>query len=181
MEPFIGQITMFGGTFAPRGWAFCEGQLMAISSNTALFSLLGTTYGGDGRTTFALPDLRGRCAVGMGNGPGLTSRRQGEKMGEESVTLNQTQIPAHSHQLNGNNAAANTSDPSGATLANENVVVERGSAAIPVNGYSNAAANVPMSASSVGNSGGNQSHNNMQPSLAMNYIIALQGLYPSRS
>ncbi|MEN2284064.1 tail fiber protein [Algoriphagus sp. SE2] len=180
MEPFLGQITMFGGTFAPRGWAFCEGQLIAISTNTALFSLLGTTYGGDGRTTFALPDLRGRCAIGYGSGPGLQNHNLGAKVGSESVVLNESQIPSHTHPLMGSNSEANTNDPTNGTIAKENVVVERGSAAIPVNGYSNGAANVNMKAS-IGNTGGSQAHTNMQPSLAMNYIIAIVGVYPSRS
>jgi len=180
MEPFVGQITIFGGNFAPRGWAFCQGQLLPISQNDALFSLLGTTYGGDGRTTFALPDLRGRCAIGMGQGPGLTPRSQGAKLGSESVTLNINELPTHTHQLMGNNADGTTNDPTNATLAKENVVIERGSPAIPVNGYNAGPANVVM-AGSVGNSGGNQAHNNVQPSLALNYIIALFGIYPPRS
>jgi len=180
MEPFIGQIMMVGFNFAPRGWAFCQGQLISIAQNTALFSLIGTYYGGDGRTTFALPDLRGRCAVGMAQGPGLSDRRIGSQFGSETVTLNQTQLPSHTHQLMGNNTDANTTDPTNATLAKDNVVIERGSPAIPVNGYSTGAANVGMGAS-IGNAGGNQAHNNMQPSLAMNYVIALQGIFPSRN
>ncbi len=180
MEPFIGQIMMVGFSFAPRGWAFCAGQLLPINSNQALFSLLGTQYGGDGRTTFGLPDLRGRCAMGMGNGPALTPRTQGERIGQETVNLNQNEIPSHTHQLMGNNAEGNTNDPTNSTLAKDNVTVERGSPAIPVNGYSNGAANVSMG-TSISNTGGSQAHNNMQPSLGMNYIIALQGIFPSRS
>lgn len=180
MDPFIGQIMMVGFNFAPRGWAFCDGQLLSIASNTALFSLLGTQYGGDGRTTFGLPDLRGRCAVGMGNGPGLTPRRQGDRIGQESVVLTQNDMPSHTHPLMGNNADANTNDPTNSTLAKDNVVIERGSPAIPVNGYNTGVANVGMGAS-IGNSGGSQAHNNMQPSLVMNYVIALQGIFPSRN
>jgi microcystin-dependent protein len=180
MEPFLGQIMMVGFNFAPRGWAFCNGQLLAISSNTALFSLLGTTYGGDGRTTFALPNLQGRCAVGMGHGPGLAPRQIGQVIGQESVVLTQNELPSHTHPLMGNNADATTNDPTNATLAKENVVIERGSPATPVNGYGSGAANVGMGAS-IGNTGGNQAHNNMQPSLVMNYVIALQGIFPSRS
>jgi microcystin-dependent protein len=181
MEPFIGQIMMFGSNFAPRGWAFCNGQLLAISSNTALFSLLGTQYGGDGRTTFGLPDLRGRCAVGMGNGPGLTPRQIGEVIGQEAVTLTPNEMPAHTHQLLANNTDGNTNDPANNTLAKESVTIERSAPAFPVNGYSSNAANVSMSTSSIGSSGGNAPHNNMQPSLAMNYVIALEGIFPSRS
>ncbi|WP_217694743.1 phage tail protein [Algoriphagus marinus] len=181
MEPFIGQIMMFGGNFAPRGWALCHGQLLPIPENEALFSLLGTIYGGDGRTTFGLPDLRGRCAVGMGQGPGLTSRQQGSKLGQEEVTLTVSQMPSHTHQLMANNTDGNTNDPANNTLAKESVIVERSAPAFPVNGYSSNAANVSMNASSVGSSGGNLAHNNMQPSLTMNYVIALVGIYPSRS
>jgi microcystin-dependent protein len=111
MEPFIGQIMMFGGSFAPRGWAFCEGQLLPISQNAALFSILGTTYGGDGRSTFALPDLRGRVAIHPGSGPGLSNYRLGEKGGVESVALNVNQIPAHSHGISASNGTADSADP----------------------------------------------------------------------
>jgi microcystin-dependent protein len=180
MEPFIGQIMMFGSNFAPRGWAFCNGQLLSIAQFTALFSLLGTTYGGDGRTTFGLPDLRGRCAIGMGNGNGLTDRRIGAQLGSEVATLNQSEMPAHTHQLLANNTDGNTNDPANNTLAKESVTIERSAPAFPVNGYNSGAANVGMGAS-IGNAGGNLAHNNMQPSLAMNYIIALQGIFPSRS
>jgi microcystin-dependent protein len=180
MEPFIGQIMMVGFSFAPRGWAFCAGQLLPIASYQSLFSLLGTEYGGDGRTTFGLPDLRGRCAVGMGRGNGLSDWRIGSMVGTETVNLNQNEIPSHTHQLMGNNAEGNTNDPTNSTLAKDNVTVERGSPAIPVNGYSTGAANVSMGAG-ISNTGGSQAHTNMQPSLGMNYIIALEGIYPSRS
>lgn len=180
MEPFLGQIMMVGFNFAPRGWAFCNGQLLSIASYSALFSLLGTQYGGDGRTTFGLPDLRGRCAVGMGRGPGLSDRRIGEVIGQEAVTLTPNEMPAHTHQLLANNTDGNTNDPANNTLAKESVTIERSAPAFPVNGYNSGAANVGMGAS-IGNAGGNLAHNNMQPSLAMNYIIALQGIFPSRS
>ena len=116
-EPFIGEIRYFGYTFCPRGWANADGQLMAISSNSALFSLLGTTYGGDGRTTFGLPDLRGRSPLHVGNGPGLTPRSLGEKSGEETVTLTTTQIPSHSHTLMASTDGATTSEPGGKLLS----------------------------------------------------------------
>lgn len=171
---------MVGFNFAPRGWAFCNGQLLSIASYSALFSLLGTQYGGDGRTTFALPNLQGRCAVGMGNGPGLTPRQIGEVIGQETVTLTPNEMPAHTHQLLANNTDGNTNDPTNSSLAKESVTIERSAPAFPVNGYNTGAANVGMGAS-IGNAGGNLAHNNMQPSLAMNYIIALQGIFPSRS
>lgn len=167
-DPFVGEIRIFAGNFPPTGWAFCDGQLMAISHNTALFSLLGTTYGGDGRATFALPDLRGRAAMQAGSGPGLSPRELGESGGVTSVTLAATQLPAHSHQVN---AALNTDQaaPDGSHLL--------GNAAM----YAPAGTPVPMAAEAVGPSGGNAAHNNLQPCLTVSYIIALQGEYPPRS
>ena len=174
-DPFIGQITMFGGNFAPRGWGFCDGQLLAISQNTALFSILGTTYGGDGVTTFALPDLRGRVSIHPGQGPGLSRYTLGEKGGAETVTLTANQIPSHSHQLNINSSNGNTSNGTDA------VVAGYGTSAPPVGNFTNAAANASASSSSISNTGGSQSHNNLQPFLCVNFIIALVGIYPSRS
>lgn len=166
-EPFIGQIIMFGGNFAPRGWALCDGQILPISQNTALFSILGTTYGGDGRTTFALPDLRGRVPIHAGSGPGLSSYQLGEKGGVERVTLTVQELPSHSHQPRANAQDANSDDPDGAfsAVANENI-------------YSNTS-NVSMSATT--NTGGSQPHENRPPYLAINYIIALVGIFPSRN
>ena len=169
-EPFIGQITMFAGTFAPRNWAFCDGQLLPISGNSALFSLLGTTYGGDGRTTFQLPDLRGRVPMHAGSGPGLTNRTQGEKSGWESMTLNVNQIPAHNHAPQADNAFGDAKEPGGHLPA----MADDGE-----RNYSSAGANTTMG--STANTGGGQSHTNMQPYLAIRYIIALQGIYPSRN
>jgi microcystin-dependent protein len=186
-EPFIGQIQTYGFNFAPRGWALCDGQLLPISQNTALFSLLGTIYGGDGRTTFALPDLRGRAPIHMGNGPGLSTRKIGSKGGSEFVTLTEAQMPAHDHtgtaNLSGkircNSGAGNVDSPVGNALAE----IDR------VNQYSNAGPNADMhddTVSASGNlttatAGGSQPHNNMQPYLTINYCIALVGLFPSRS
>ena len=187
MEPFTGQILMFAGNFAPRGWAFCEGQLLAINQNTALFSILGTTYGGDGRTTFALPDLRGRCPIHPGAGPGLSQRRLGEKGGTEHNTLNVTQLPAHNHQaaghVNASNTAGNTNSPAGTSFAVSETVIDRSTTA-NTNSYTNAPADTAMANNvsvDVGSTGGNQAVNNMQPFSCVNYIIALQGVYPSRS
>jgi microcystin-dependent protein len=169
-NPFIGEIRLFAGNFAPQGWALCNGQLMAISQNTALFSLLGTMYGGNGQTTFALPDLRGRVPVHRGQGPGLTPRTQGEQSGSETVTLLSTQMPAHSHALRASTVAATGSTPAGALLG-----------ATSVNSYDNSAAGVPMAAGAIGSTGGSQPHDNMAPTLALNYIISLFGIFPSRS
>lgn len=174
-EPFIAEIRIFAGNFAPRGWAFCNGQLLPISQNTALFSLLGTTYGGDGRTTMALPDLQGRAPMHPGQGPGLTARQLGEIGGAETVTLNETQIPAHAHALRASNAAA---DEEGTTTAADNVPGEPELA----NQLYGAASNLQtMSGSMVPEEGGSQPHNNMQPFLAISFIIALVGIFPSRS
>jgi microcystin-dependent protein len=163
---------MFAGNFAPRGWAFCDGQLLAISSNSALFSILGTTYGGDGRVTFGLPDLRGRAPIHAGGsqGPGLSRRRLGEKGGSENVTLAVQQLPPHNHKLKADEAVANQVTPEGNVLASKNRTKL----------YSDGPANKDMGASSIGNAGGGQAHPNMQPYLGINYIICLQGIYPSR-
>ena len=178
-SPFIAEIVMFGGNFNPRGWALCDGQLLNISSHTALFSLLGTTYGGDGRTTFALPDLRGRVPVHPGSGPGLSPRRLGEKGGSETNTLSVNQLPSHFHaagglKMQGNTNGSSTEDPSDASLceADSNV-------------YNGNAPDAPMAANTVvgdtAATGGGQSVNNMQPFLGINFIIALTGVFPSRN
>jgi microcystin-dependent protein len=174
MEPTLAEIIMFAGNFAPRGWAFCDGQLLAISQNQALFSLLGTIYGGDGRTTFALPDLRGRVAVHPGNGPGLSPKRLGEKGGQERVTLSTLEMPAHNHNPTTSVAVStgvgDEGAPTGVLAAHSGAFTEDGNGA-QLGGVS----------TTVNNTGGGQSHNIMQPFLGVNYIIALQGVYPSRS
>ena len=167
-EPFIAEIRIFAGNFAPRGWAFCDGQLLPISQNTALFSLIGTTYGGDGRTTTALPNMQGRAPMHPGRGPGLTSRRLGENGGAEQVTVSESQMPSHSHSMQGVAGADQAAPDNAHGLGNAPVYATPGTI-------------VAMGADMVGNTGGSQPHNNMQPFLAMNFIIALQGLYPSRS
>jgi len=190
MEPMIGEVRMFGGNFAPRGWAFCEGQLLAISQNQALFSILGTTYGGDGRTTFGLPDLRGRVAISPGTGPGLPTYKLGDRSGQTTVTLNTTQMPSHNHiantqvvgapavGVNGDGPDSNT--PAGAHLGGTGTE-------LVYNGEDPTGLLEGVSAGTLGvqttvlNNGGNQAHNNMQPYLAVYYIIALTGIFPSRS
>ena len=179
-EPYLGQIKMFAGNFAPRGWAFCDGQLLAISQNDALFSLLGTIYGGDGRTTFALPDLRGRVPVSAGSGPGLTPRTQGAKYGSETVTLNQNQMPSHTHSTTTTSQLAVSTDVGTELNADGQVIANHANAFNPTATDDTILAGV-SSILSLGNSGGNQTHNNMQPSLGINYIIALVGVYPSRN
>lgn len=172
-EPFIGEIIMFGGNFAPRGWALCDGQLLSIASNTALFSILGTTYGGDGRTTFGLPDLRGRVAMHQGNGPGLSNRRLGQKGGVEAVTLSETQIPPHNHAANCVVPAGNTNDAVNNFWADD--------AGVSSGTYHSGPATNQMNPNAIGNTGGGQSHDNVQPFQCVNYIIALTGIYPSRN
>ncbi|MGH6811152.1 MAG: phage tail protein [Methylocella sp.] len=176
-QPFLGQIFLVGFNFAPVGWALCNGQLLSISQNTALFSLLGTTYGGDGVTNFALPNLQGRVPVGMGQGPGLSPYVIGEQTGSETVTLTVGQMPSHSHGVAANNAGATASSPSGADLA-QSVVTGRET----VNIYSKPPMTAPVTLdpATIQPSGGSQPHPNIQPVLAMNYIIALQGIFPSR-
>lgn len=169
-EPYIGEVSWFAGNFAPRGWAFCNGQLLSISENTALFSLLGTTYGGDGRTTFALPDARGRAFIHAGTGPGLSSRALGSRAGTQQESLTVSQMPAHTHTSRANSGAASSANPE------ENVLANSGRA----NLYSGSA-NVNMNTNAITSTGGSQPHNNMQPFLTLNCIIALQGIFPSRN
>ena len=170
-DPYLGEIKLFAGNFAPRGFAFCDGQLLAISQNDALFSLLGTIYGGDGRTTFALPDMRGRIPLHFGTGPGLSERRIGAKVGTETETLTAAQLPAHTHAFNASTTTATLGDPAA------HVVGDTGADALYVEGSSN----VPMSSAAVSSVGGNQSHNNMMPFQGIYFIIALTGIYPSRN
>ncbi len=180
-EPFLGEIKMFGGNFPPRGYAFCNGALLAISQNQALFSLLGTIYGGDGRTTFALPDLRGRVAMSFGNGAGLTNRPIGQRSGSETNTLIENQMPAHNHAITATvkckGAAGNANTAVGNVWSND--------AGVSSATYSNAGADADMAAGAItaesANTGANQSVNNLQPYLVCNYIIAIQGLFPSRN
>jgi microcystin-dependent protein len=171
-EPFLGEVRMFGGNFAPRGWALCNGQLLSISQNTALFSILGTTFGGDGRVTFGLPNLQGRYAMHWGNGPGLTPRILGETAGSESVTLLTTQMPAHNHTLRAAaEATGDTGRPGNGSLA---------TSATPIYSASNQP-DTSMNAGSITPSGGGQPHDNMPPYQCVTFIIALEGIFPSRN
>ena len=172
-DPFVAEIRIFPFNFAPKGWAWCDGQLLPLSQNTALFSLLGTTYGGDGKSNFALPDLQGRAPMHPSQGPGLSLHDLGETGGSDTVTLLESEIPSHAHTLRGDVNVAESPDPSGNTLA-------RGSS---INVYhSNTNQNlVAMAEGSLAPAGGDQPHNNLQPYLTFHFCIALQGVFPPRT
>lgn len=169
MDPFIGEIRLFAGNYAPTGWALCAGQLIAIQTNTALFSLLGTYYGGDGRTTFALPNFEGRAPMHQGSGPGLTPRTLGETSGDPTVTLTTDQIPTHTHQLQASGDDVNLASPINASAG-----------LAPTPAY-RTDIDSTMSSAALATVGGGGPHNNEQPYLGLTYIIALQGIYPPRS
>ncbi len=170
-EPFVGEIRMFAGNFAPRGWAFCDGQLLAVSQNDALFSLLGTIYGGDGRTTFGLPDMRGRIPLHQGTGPGLSARQLGAKSGDEKVTLTTNQLASHTHDWNANKSPATGTAPQGKVTAT------------PSAGrlYRQDKQDTDLGSTTIADTGGSRSHTNLMPTLCIHFIIALVGIYPSRN
>jgi microcystin-dependent protein len=167
-EPFLGEIRLMSFNFAPKGWATCSGQLLPINQNQALFSLLGTTYGGNGQTTFALPDLRGRLPMHKGTGPGLSNRTIGERAGEEAHTLTFGELPPHNHGVGVVSGPGTATLPTGAFMA-----AHRG-------GYAEAG-NTPMHSGTIANAGGSQPHANMPPFLVIGFCIALQGIFPSQS
>jgi len=172
-DPFVAEIMMFAGNFVPKGWALCNGQLMPIAQNTALFSLLGTTYGGDGRTTFGLPDLQGMAPLQAGPGAGLSDRALGETGGSPSVSLAIPEMPVHNHAVRSVSSAGDRNSPDG-TLWAEAVSGRRAVPAYAAN------ANTTMAPGALAGAGGSQPHNNMHPFLAVTFIIALQGIYPPR-
>jgi microcystin-dependent protein len=169
-QPFIGEIRMFAGNFAPTGWALCNGQLLSIAQNDALFALIGTTYGGNGQTTFGLPDLRGRIPVHQGAGAGLSNYLVGQAGGSESVTLISSQMPIHGHGVHCTSSDADRRSPKGALLARsrEPAYADPGSA-------------ISLNPSAAGQAGGGQAHSNMQPFLCVNFIISLFGIFPSQN
>jgi microcystin-dependent protein len=178
-EPFLGQISTFGFNFAPVGWLQCNGQLVSIQQYTALFALLGTTYGGNGTSTFGLPDLRGRVMVGQGQGTGLQNYTMGEQTGSETVTLQVTQMPSHNHTVGVSSAAGTSSDPTNQVPAQINTGQGK-SPTISGMSYTTPATGT-MAATAVSVVGGNQPHNNLQPLLVINVCIATVGMFPSRS
>lgn len=173
-DQFVAEIRIFGFNFAPRGWAICSGQILPISQNTALFSLVGTQYGGNGTSNFALPNLQGAAALDQGSGPGLTQRTVGDVGGEANVTLSLRQLPQHTHsaQCVANNTTKPTYGPGNALWSSD---------AAGDNEYNTGAGNVAMNTAAIAPTGGGQPHNNLQPYLALNFCIALQGIFPPRS
>ena len=173
-DPFVAEVRILPTNFAPTGWAFCDGQLLPLSQNTALFSLLGTTYGGNGQSTFALPDLQGRAPMHPGQGPGLSNHDLGETGGSQTSTLLESEIPAHAHAIR-----ADAADPADVQAPSPAVVLARSQGG---NAYQTSTASlVSLAATSLGTVGGGQPHNNMQPYLTLNFCIALQGVFPPRS
>jgi len=177
-DPFIAEVRMWACNFAPRGWSFCNGQLLPVSQNTALFSLIGTTYGGDGRSTCALPDLSDRAPMHPGQGPGLTRRNLGEKTGSETVTLTEAQMPSHNHMVTGVAESGTTGTP-----AEDLYMGKESKSAIESSLYvsTSTTTNTTLSASTIESAGDDQPHSNTQPFLGVNFCIALEGSYPSRS
>lgn len=169
-DPFVAEIRIFPFNFAPKGWAFCDGQILPLSQNTALFSLLGTTYGGDGKSTFALPNLQGSAPMHPGQGPGLSLHDLGETGGSETVSLLESEIPAHSHSFIASQADGNDTAPTAGLVAS----------GIGISAFAPAGPTVAMSPNMLAASGGDQPHNNMMPYLTLNFCIALQGIYPPR-
>jgi microcystin-dependent protein len=170
-DPFLAEIRIFGFNFPPKGWAFCDGQIMPISQNTALFSLLGTTYGGDGKSTFALPDMQGNVPMHPGQGQGLSLRDLGEMGGVEAVTLLQSEMPVHTHTLRGNNTTAESANPAGNSIARQTFNMFQTNINQSL---------VLMAQQALPVAGGSQPHNNMMPYLTLNFCIALQGVFPQR-
>jgi microcystin-dependent protein len=169
-EPFLAEVRVMGFNFAPRGWAFCDGQILPINQNQSLYSLLGTTYGGDGRTSFALPDLRGRTPIHTGRSNGGGDHTLGQKSGEETHTLAANEMPQHTHSLKGSSSPAASNEPSGRVVGDNQGLI-----------YHAFATPTPMAPNAVTHVGGGQAHENMQPYIAVNFCIALRGLFPSRN
>lgn len=169
MDPYLGQISIVGFNFAPQGWAFCNGATLSIAQNTALFSLLGTQFGGNGQTTFQLPNLIGRVPIGQGQGAGLSPRSIGETTGAASVTLTSSQIPAHTHQMSAQSSPGDRANAQGASLAQSADAL-----------YANSPPSDVLAADALAAAGGGQPHENRQPFLGVNFVIALQGVYPQR-
>ena len=178
-DPFLGEIRAFGFNFAPTGWAFCNGQLLPITQNTALFSLLGTTYGGDGRVTFALPNLQGLAPIHEGQGPGLSLIDLGQTGGQTTVTLLGTEMPGHNHSVAASTTAATANVPAANSFTAQGGGTGRG--AFKIRTYASSGTATTFAPSVISPAGGNLPHNNLQPTLVLNFCIALQGIFPPRS
>jgi len=181
MEPLLAMVFPFASNFAPQGYLFCSGQLLAISSNSAVFSLLGTTYGGNGTSNFALPDLRGRTILGQGQGPGLNNYTLGQAAGVESISLLANQLPQHSHPFNVNNALGNTAAPGTTTYLSASPATGSGPNATSLKSFTTTPPNTTLAVNAVGTTGSNQPVSILQPYLAMSYIIAMVGTFPTRN
>jgi microcystin-dependent protein len=181
MDPYIGMIFAFAGNFSIRSFQMCSGQLMSIQQNTALFSILGATYGGDGFSTFALPDLRGRTLIHWGQGPGLANRSLGEVVGQETVVLTTSHLPSHNHNLQVSNSAPTTGTPANTTVFGKGPSTGSGPNAVSTKLYTTAGVDTALSPASIGFSGSNSPVSIMQPAVAVTYLIALDGLFPSRN
>ena len=181
MDPLLAMIFAFGSNFAPQGYLFCSGQLLAIASNTAVFSLLGTTYGGNGTTNFALPDLRGRAPIGQGQGPGLNNYVLGQAAGTETVSILISNLPSHTHAFNVNNAAGTTGIPGTTTYLSKGPSTGSGPNATVLDIYTTAAPNTTLAANAVGLTGSSVPMSNLQPYLAISYVIAMFGIFPTRN
>lgn len=184
MEPLLGMIIIFAGNFPPRGWAFCNGQILSIAQNTALFSILGTTYGGNGQTTFALPDLRGRAPIGWGQGPGLSNYSLGEVIGTESITMLSSQMPTHTHPITTTIKTQSQQGDLVTPVATSAISAVKDINGDPAKGFSSAAPDIDLTSaatSTAGVVGGNQPISIMQPILSISYIIATEGIFPSRN
>jgi microcystin-dependent protein len=177
-DPFVAEIRIFPFNFAPKGWAFCNGQLLPLSQNTALFSLLGTTYGGDGKSNFALPNMQGNVPMFFGQGPGLSLYDEGEVGGGDTVSLLQTEIPSHTHAVNATTGAGTVADPNGLMFADGDWSFQGSSGKVQY--YSTVAPTSQMSVNMIGLQGSSFPHNNMMPYLTLNFCIALQGVFPPR-
>lgn len=180
-NPFLGEIRVFAGNFNPRAWAFCRGQLLPISQNDALYALIGTTFGGDGITTFGLPDLQGRAIVGQGTGPGLSGYVVGQKSGTETVTLTTNQMPSHNHTLIAYNVDSTTQTPGPGVALSNTPNAHTGTSTLFYLNTNGGSASPAFPADTILPAGGSQPHDNMAPSLVVNYIIALEGIFPSRN
>ena len=179
-DPFLGEIRIFAGNFAPRGWQFCDGTLLSIAQDSALYALLGTTYGGDGVTTFGVPDLRGRVPVHQGTGPGLTTRVIGQKLGQETVTLTAAELPAHTHAAYASTTPATLDGPANAVAGTVNPTASQYSFYVNTVGTSTATL-APLAATSVTSAGNSEPHDNLMPTTTLSYIISREGIFPSRN